>query len=453
MITLYWYESHATVGLLKTALQTFCDEGMELAVRVETESVLTLLEHTPVKSVIYESCAERLQSHYEVILTMRQKWPEVKWVALMDKDWRLPDAAHYRELVFSGFDEFLEFDPAEPERLMDRLGDPRHLYERREALGLDGVVDHERFEEISRILEDQPVLVRREADKLMQGIHVSEKNKLKKTFEQAFKVTQQVPMQMHHRLKLCVFGNSEYGCELGWVFSKKLGKKTLIMDVDRLFPSLDVLLEVRKTVPNPIEGYDTLQSTGLNILLDAVRKNQLTSDRILEACVKVKGNPDLYALTGSYNLNDYEYYDKEDFMKLLERVDACFEVVIILTNAFIYDVFTAVSLLVSDRNLIPLVDGVLPVRSAATAAAYVSERQRIDPGKHLFIAFDLHEKQQLSTEDYETLTGTRFLGKIPAHSKRGKARREGRMYGPMMDKSIVEAHERIIQKLSSEMRG
>lgn len=445
-----WYESHSTVGRIKSIMSDLQDQiggGVEMAIRTELDSVTTLLGCAPVKTVLFEVSSEHLLARWPSIQTLRLKWPEVKWIALLT-------LGHGDgNLILNGFDEFIERGELNAETLIDRLYRPRTVYERTEALGLEGIVDQERIEVISRIIAEQPEIRGYEAEALMCGIHTSEKKKLRQKFEEIFKVTEKRPEFINQRLKLCVFGNSEYGCELGWVFSKKFKRKTLIVDADRLFPSLDLLLEARKTVTDSLEGYDSYQSTGLNILLDAIRKNSLNSEKIMSACSRIKGNSDLYALTGSYNLNDYEYYDKDDFMRLLERLDTCFEVVIMLVNAFIYDAFTAVSLLVSDKNLIPVSDGVLALRSAASSAAYVTERQKIDRLKHQFIAYDTDEFFSLSTDDYEALTGSRYLGRIPSSTKREKARKEGKMHGPIMDRITLEAHEKIIIKLMHEMRG
>ena len=450
MITLFWYESHSTVGLVKTVMSEVQDRtgsGLELALRTELESVAAVLECAPVRTVIFEVGNERLPDRWSSIQNLRQKWPEVKWIAL------LPNSGFDGQLILSGFDDFIEIGAFEAESLIERLYRVRSVYERSDALGLEGIIDFERIDEISQIITETPDLRHYEAESLMRGIHVTEKKKMRQRFEGIFKVAEKRPEFLNQRLKLCVFGNSEYGSELGWIFSKKFKKRTLIIDADRLFPSLDLLLEVRKTLSDSLEGYDSYQSTGLNVLLDAIRKNSLTSEKIIGTCARIKGNQDLYALTGSYNLNDYEYYDKDDFMKLLERIDSCFEVVIMLVNAFIYDAFTAVSLLMSDKNLVPVSRGVLALRSAASSAAYVSERQRIDRLKHQFVAFDSDENHSLSAEDYDALTGSRYLGRIPSSLKRDKARMEGRMYGPMMDRSVAEAHEKVILKLLHEMRG
>ena len=447
---MFWYESHSTVGLVKTVMSEVQDRtgsGLELALRTELESVAAVLECAPVRTVLFEVSNERLPDKWSSIQNLRQKWPEVKWIAL------LPNSGFDGKLILSGFDDFIEIGAFEAESLIERLYRVRSVYERSDALGLEGIIDFERIDEISQIITETPDLRHYEAESLMRGIHVTEKKKMRQRFEGIFKVAEKRPEFLNQRLKLCVFGNSEYGTELGWIFSKKFKKRTLIIDADRLFPSLDLLLEVRKTLSDSLEGYDSYQSTGLNVLLDAIRKNCLTSEKIIGTCARIKGNQDLYALTGSYNLNDYEYYDKDDFMKLLERIDSCFEVVIMLVNAFIYDAFTAVSLLMSDKNLVPVSRGVLALRSAASSAAYVSERQRIDRLKHQFVAFDSDENHSLSAEDYDALTGSRYLGRIPSSLKRDKARMEGRMYGPMMDHSVAEAHEKVILKLLHEMRG
>ena len=450
MITLLWYESHSTVGRIKSVLSTFQDQignGLEMAIRTEFDSVVSLLGCAPVKTVLFEVNAEHLNARWPSIQSLRSKWPEVKWIAVLNK-------GHIDgNLILSGFDEFIELEELNATTLINRLYRPRTVYERTEDLGLEGIVDHERIDAISKIISEQPEIRGYEAEALMCGVHTLEKKKMRQKFEELFKIAEKRPEFIKQRLKLCVFGNSEYGCELGWMFSRKFKRKTLIIDADRLFPSLDLLLEARKTMTDSFEGYDSYQSTGLNILLDAIRKNNLNSEKIMSACSRIKGSSELYALTGSYNLNDYEYYDKDDFMRLLERLDSCFEVVIILVNAFIYDAFTAVSLLVSDKNLIPVNDGVLALRSAASSAAYVTERQKIDRLKHQFVAYDTSEHYGLSTEDYEALTGSRYLGSVPSNAKREKARKEGKMYGPMMDRSTLEAHEKIIIKLMHEMRG
>jgi cellulose biosynthesis protein BcsQ len=454
MMTLFWYRSQLAVQQIKTLMsetQAYGEADLDLAIRSNAEAVWDLMEGGTIRMILVEVDGIRMAELERWLPLLKQCCKEVKWVALMNQAF-LKDSTLDKERIAADFDEFVMFETLGVELLWERMLRTRTLYERRADLGLSGITDLSRMKEIERIISEQPDLHTYEAEALMCGIHESQKKKLRFKLGDVFRVAEKSLNFNKARLKICVMGNSGYGCELGWVMSKKFGKRTLILDADRLFPSLDLLLEVKKTVPDQLEGYETTQATGLNVLLDAVRKNSLTMERIMGACSRVKGNEALYALTGSYNLHDYEYYDKDDFIRLIDKIESCFEVVILLVNGFIYDAFTAVSLLISDKNLLPVSGGVLELRSAAASAAYVTERQKLDGRKTHFLAFDVEDSQRLTQEDYEALTGARFLGRIPRNVRRQSANMEGRMYGPLMDKAVIEAHEKLIARLIEEMR-
>lgn len=449
VITLLWYRSQTTIKKIKADIAEANERigrPFELVVKSHLEGVIQMLETGQVSIVFVELDAPRISDEGKLIKKLQMEWTEVFWIGVLDT---MPED---RMFVLNHVHEFLWMKEIKAETLAERLIKPRHIYERLEALGLPGVVDHSRGAEIERILSEQTEIKDYEVEALMHGMMSSEKKKMKFKFGTANRRAEKGDVFNHCRMKLSVVGKSDYGCELGWVISNKFHKKTLILDADRLQPSIDLLLDVKRTTNYGLNGMEELQQTGMNVLLDAIRKNNLTGDKFFRACARVKGNAFLYALTGSYNLSDYEYYDKNDYLRLVEKASEYFDVVILLVNGFIYDAFTAISLVLSDKNILPVGANVLEVRSIASAMGFVCERQSLDLRKNLFVAYDVEDKSIMSEEDYEVLSGNRYLGSIPSHQKRVKARGEGRLYGPGMDGGVLEAHEKIILRILNEMR-
>jgi cellulose biosynthesis protein BcsQ len=449
MVTILWYRSQTTIKIVKAYMAEASESlrrSYELMVRSNPAGFDQMFAAGEVDMILVEVDQARLEEEVYMIQDLRKRHPEVRWVALLHKD------CVNLEFILSNFHEFIWFGEVESDTLAQVMTKTRDLYDRREALGLPGLIDLHRGAEIERLLSEQEQVCVGDVNALTRGLEAAEKKRMHFKFGSYWRLAEKEDSFNAFRMKLSVVGNSEYGCELGWVLSKNHQKKTLILDADRLQPSVDLLLNVKRTISDPVGGLEELQQTGLNLLLDAIRKNCLTGDKFLRSCARVKGNDYLFALTGSYNLSDYEYYDKNDYMRLIEKAGEYFDVVILLVNRFIYDAFTTISLLMSDKNLLPVSASVLEMRSIAASAAFVSERQRLDPGKNYFVAFDVDERSLMTDEDYEALSGNRFLGSVPSQHKRCKARYEGKLYGPAMERQVVDSHEKIIKRLISEMR-
>lgn len=218
-----------------------------------------------------------------------------------------------------------------------------------------------------------------------------------------------------------VFNNAGFTAE----FATQLGKsqrhkRIAILDTDRLSPTLELYFDVSSHVRSVYSHLKASQSTGLNLLVDAYHKSYLNRQYIDHLAIRVHGHKNLYYFSGGYLLEDYEYYQLQEFKAVIEALVGAYDILILHTNNFIYDAFTCYSLMVSDMNLLS-VEGKIPsIRTLKKSMLFLSEKQAIEKEKNYYILYD-HMNHQINEELFKELTEGFYLGKLDYSPYRHRA--------------------------------
>ena len=246
------------------------------------------------------------------------------------------------------------------------------------------------------------------------------------------------------KLVLTVWDNFEFGCELAYQAARASSYNVLLIDLDLLAPKADLCLNLKKYPGRFINDGELLRS-GLDIVIDAAEKNFLSPDLIAEASLKRRGMKNLFVLTGNYKIENYEYYDDESLIKLIEKAYIGFDLTILLVNKSIYDSFTVISLSKSDFNIAAVRADLDKVREINNYLAFLKEKQHIPQDKAKFIAFEYDSSSNLSLNVLGEATQKNLIGKISYSRKRRVYRNLKAAYAARMEKDIVNEYGKILE--------
>lgn len=163
--------------------------------------------------------------------------------------------------------------------------------------------------------------------------------------------------------------------------------------------------------------------------------------------MKRKDLKNLYILTGNYRLENYEYYNNEGLIKLIEKTSQIFDILILAVNKSIYDSFTILCLIKSDINIIPIRADIDKLREFNNYIAFLKEKQQIPMDKTKFVAFSYNPLWNLDKSAIEEITQYNYLGKVGHCARREKYRNLKISYARKMEKNIVKDYVSILEKL------
>ncbi len=246
------------------------------------------------------------------------------------------------------------------------------------------------------------------------------------------------------KLVLTVWDNFEFGCELAYQAARASGYNVLLIDLDLLAPKADLCLNLKK-YPGRFINEGELLKSGLDIVIDAAEKNFLSPDLIAEASLKRKDMKNLYVLTGNYKMENYEYYNDESLIKLIEKAYIGFDLTILLVNKSIYDSFTVIALAKSEYNLAAINADLDKVREINNYLAFLKEKQHIPLDKTKFIAFEYDSASNLSLNVFREATQKNLIGRISYSRKRRAHRNLKAAYAAKMEKNILCEYTRILR--------
>lgn len=245
------------------------------------------------------------------------------------------------------------------------------------------------------------------------------------------------------KLILTIWDNAEFGCELAYMTAKLTGLKVLVIDADLLAPKADSLLNVERT-PKSIASDGLFTGTGLNIVLDSINRHTYRTDIFFAACVGRSEVKNLHVLTGNYEINNYEYYTKESYLELLEKAYQNFDFTIVLVNKSMYDMFTIMSLLRSDYNIIPVEANLLNLREYNSYFDFLEKNQKLQLEKNKYVAFEYRSGLNLDKNVIKSLIGSNLLGYISYDPKRIHYRNLKPCYAKRMPEAIVNEYMDIL---------
>lgn len=250
-----------------------------------------------------------------------------------------------------------------------------------------------KLDKLAELLKKNP----KDADFVKQYLNLKNRELLDQLIkEQHIKVKASKSIEEQPKVKpllITVFDESRLAAELSIAFSKvNRNRMIAILDADRFDPKLDIYLNSKSYIKSVFTHLDYQRTTGLNLLIDAAHKHTLTKQYAKHLALRVTGHKNIHYFSGSYVLDDYEYYKLEDYKKILNFLRSTYDVVIVSVNSFIYDAYTCHSLMVSDCNLI-CSDGVLSdIQEKINYMDFLERKQKISKGKNIHIIFDYNSK-------------------------------------------------------------
>ena len=248
------------------------------------------------------------------------------------------------------------------------------------------------------------------------------------------------------RLILTVWDNAEFGCEMAYAAARLTGLSVLLIDIDLLSPKADIFLKVKKGSARVAEG-NAVDGAGLDAVMDAAAKGRFDSDALIDACVRRREVKSLYILTGSDRLENYEYYSDKSLIKLIDKAYENFDVTVLLAGKYIYDSYSVISLMKSDRNIIPLRADIDRFREFNSYLLFLKEKQDIGLGKTKFVAYEYDERTNLSRREIEEVTEGNCIGFVSRSTIRARCRNSRAPYARRMEKKILNEYRDILGKL------
>jgi len=247
-----------------------------------------------------------------------------------------------------------------------------------------------------------------------------------------------------------VFGNSELAAELSCIAALNSDLNILIVDIDTLLPSLDMKLNISKHPKKVVSFTDSIDNTGLNIAIDAVNKNLLSREMLLECTVQKYKN--LYVMSGNHNIENYEYMLTKPLYSLVEKAKEIFDIVILSATNFIYDRYTLICMEISDIVLVTIDSNINMVRNTNNLLDYVSRNKGILQSKFKYVLFEYLNNTDLPLKVVKELSGYQIVGIIPFNIERRSFRNKRVPYAKHMDFKTVKQYIKLLRNINIDIK-
>jgi len=246
---------------------------------------------------------------------------------------------------------------------------------------------------------------------------------------------------------LTIWDNAEFGCELAYTAARFTDLNVVLIDLDLLSPKIDLLLNTNK-YPIKVFTEGIFNKSSLDIIMDALEKNTLTHEVFMKSAIRRKELKNLFVITGNYNLSNYEYYNDDSLIKLIEKAYQYFDLVILLVNRSIYDSYTVISLIKSDYNLIAVRADADILREFNRYLLFLEEKQQIPLNKCKFVAFEYDKNLNIDKKALEEITGGNYIGSISYSLKRARYRNCSSPYAKHMEKEVISEYFAVLSKFN-----
>lgn len=244
-----------------------------------------------------------------------------------------------------------------------------------------------------------------------------------------------------------IWGDYQFGCEFAYMLSKKMSLKILLIDANRLAPSVDMYFGIEKFSKSYEINDDNSYNTGLNISIDAIRKNVLTKELLYDISKPHKKVKNLYFLSGSYNINNYEYYDSKSYIELISICKDSFDVVITLSNENIYDLYTSISIIKSDINIIPIEAQYDNIRKINNQVDFLLYKQNVSLDKNYIVPFEYMSGVDVDLDYLNDLSICKSVSKISFSKERRSMRSSKKCFVERLDKKQEAEYQKLIKEL------
>lgn len=249
------------------------------------------------------------------------------------------------------------------------------------------------------------------------------------------------------RLKLCVHGESALAYELGAVLTSVSDQSVLVMDLDRMAPTADIYCGIKPVVKEKYDFYSKATATGLNILLDCMKKSALSREVFRLCTQQPKGYPNLHILTGVYKLEDYEYYKSEDLKHLVDSASSYYDVILLKTNSFPYDGFTLNGFIMADAILWGGKGAIESIRYNRQLIQLMDNKQKISMEKQLWTLFESPDMEGMEKNFLVEMGLGTYCGSIPYCEKREKCLRIGERYLDKKRRELERVYTPVIKTI------
>jgi len=248
------------------------------------------------------------------------------------------------------------------------------------------------------------------------------------------------------KIVLTVWDNAEFGCELAYMAARLTRSEVLLADLDLLSPKADLFLNVRKFPARPLPG-GLFGCSGLDMVMDAIGKGRLTSGILQHSAISRKDIKNLHVITGSYRLENFEYYNEDSIPVLIEKCYRCYDITILLVNRSVYDAFTLAALLRSDLNLAAVRGSVDQFREFNTYITFLRDKQQLPLEHTKFVLFEHDSSSSMSFCEAKEASEGNLLGKISCSTRRMRCRNRSSAYVSHMEKNIIGEYRNVLVML------
>ncbi len=288
------------------------------------------------------------------------------------------------------------------------------------------------YDWMSRYLEDS------DRKKLKDLLPTAIKSQLSKSVVRTF--------ETNERGLYTIWDQPIFASDLAYILAKATKKRVLLIDANRLEPSLDLHLGVDAHAGQLKLNFGQPYASGLKLAFEAMGKRMMNR-ALLERVSNRVGRETLWVLTGAEAIHDFEYYDRERFERLLQLSRMSFDFVFVATSGFMYDLFTCVAMYEADRCLVPFEGKLDRVRALNRTLMFLEEKQKISYNKHVFCAYNYDRKVDLSMDVLNDVFNGQVGTQIPYNIKREIYRSKKRRHMGLLKEKDVKGYVKVLMEL------
>lgn len=231
-----------------------------------------------------------------------------------------------------------------------------------------------------------------------------------------------------------ILGCPWVGCEMAWVAASVCKIPTLIIDLDVLNPSADLILGISQCKK-------ALQDLSIGI-----------PDLKYLAEIPIKVRNDLDLVPCRVDIESFENISVRLIEEAVCKWASMYRLVVVAGSDFIYDALSMSAVFLSDHVFLPVSRGLMDIRRYNALIGFLQERQSIDPSKFLFFQFESERGGMRKGLISKAVHGT-WMGSIKTSRKRKSAEEVGICYARHMEKSMISCYQRILKRILTTKRG
>ncbi len=277
------------------------------------------------------------------------------------------------------------------------------------------ISDEVRMNYLADILKNH----KKEAASILQYMNAENKEKLIDILGEKKIKEMKKPKEIESKKRvITVCNNPKFISELCISLAKTYKKSNIaILDANRFSANLDIFLNSKSHNKSIYTQLELRRSTGMNLLIDGMKKNMICKSYIKKIAIHIRGYKNIDFFSGSYVLDDYEYYHLKDYQNILAILKESYDILLIHVNDFLYDAFTVYSLMFSDCNLIPFSATIADIKKYKEYFDFLEKKQDIHSKKNFYILFN-YKNVDMDEGIVKHYLHQQYIGYIPYDKKR-----------------------------------